>query len=134
MSLKCPRCNSNLSSDNIDRLDQNFSFNGVEVDICESCKGIWFDKDELQGIEEVIEPVLFEIRKIPNLTEQLIPLKCPRCEDVQLLKVQSERDKKVITDVCPECDGVWLDGGELEAIQKENVFKVLWDLHKWMSQ
>ncbi len=133
MSLNCPRCNTPLSVENINKVTPNLTVGEVEVDECKSCNGIWFDKGELEEIEDVIEPVLFEIRKIPKTKEQLAPLSCPKCDSVELNKVQSTRDKKVIMDVCPECDGVWLDGGELNAIQKENAAAVIWDLIRWMS-
>ncbi|MFT6321427.1 MAG: Zn-finger nucleic acid-binding protein [Granulosicoccus sp.] len=35
-------------------------------------------------------------------------------------KAEHPRDKNVIIDYCEHCEGTWLDGGELEAIQKES--------------
>ena len=40
-------------------------------------------------------------------------MKCPQCTDQSLL--MSER-QGVEIDYCPQCRGVWLDGGELEHI------------------
>ena len=38
---------------------------------------------------------------------------CPACEDVEMLVLEFEL---VEIDYCPECNGVWLDSGELELI------------------
>lgn len=40
-------------------------------------------------------------------------MKCPRCEDVELLEVQRYG---VLIDTCPSCGGMWLDRGELAKI------------------
>jgi len=45
-------------------------------------------------------------------------------------KSESLRDKKVIIDICPGCKGIWLDGGEMEAIRKENIFILFGQLIK----
>jgi Zn-finger nucleic acid-binding protein len=37
--------------------------------------------------------------------------RCPR-DDSGLLRVFSAIDKTVVMDACPECRGIWLDGGE----------------------
>jgi Zn-finger nucleic acid-binding protein len=36
--MDCPRCKSSLTARNRE---------GIEIDICEKCGGIWFDKGEL---------------------------------------------------------------------------------------
>lgn len=39
----CPRCNSNLSPSNNQ---------GIEIDFCPNCKGVWLDKGELEKLIE----------------------------------------------------------------------------------
>ena len=84
-------------------------------------------------IEKTIEPTFLEIRNIPGKEEQLKPLECPSCNNHQILqKVHHTRDKKVIFDYCPACKGIWLDSGELEAIQKENWAITIGRFIKWL--
>lgn len=126
--MNCPRCKTTLSKEAIN--DVNISF---EVDVCKSCGGIWFDEGELSQIEKIIEPTTLEIRHIPNKDEQFKSLQCPSCNNVQLLqKAEHPRDKKVIIDYCPSCKGIWLDKGELEAIQKENWIITVGRIFKWL--
>ena len=126
--MNCPRCKTELKSEQI--IEYNSS---IEVDICPTYNGIWFDKDELSKIDQIIEPTFFEIRKIPSKKEQNIPLNCPSCNNLQLMrKSDHPRDKHVIIDFCPSCKGIWLDKGELEAIQKENWTITTGRILKWL--
>ena len=125
MSLKCPRCATQLTTGEFEKYDQDITLSTMDVDKCQSCGGIWFDKDELAQIHDTIEITLIEIRKLPDSNEQNKPLNCPKCQSAIMEKIQNVRDEKVIMDVCPDCKGVWLDSGELKAIQQENFFKTL---------
>ena len=126
--MNCPRCQTTLQMVIIP--EQNMQ---LEVDQCSTCQGIWFDQNELQVIEKVIEPVFFEIRKIPSEYDQLTALNCPKCADhPRMDKAEHPRDEQVIMDVCHHCNGIWLDGGELEAIQKENWLTSIFNLIKKM--
>jgi Zn-finger nucleic acid-binding protein len=101
----------------------------LEIDRCPSCDGIWLDQSEMQKLEAIVEPVFLEIRKIPAKIDQLLGLYCPRCEGRVLMeKADHDRDEKVVVDYCPNCKGVWLDKGELRAIQQENIFVAIYHL------
>jgi len=114
--MNCPRCLTSLNIKTIKDINSS-----IEIDECASCGGVWFDKDELSQIETIIEPTLLEIRKIPLKKEQYKKIHCPSCNNgPRLEKAIHPRDKKVVIDYCPYCKGIWLDKGELEAIQKEN--------------
>ena len=118
--MNCPRCETSLNIETIKEI--NFS---VEVDKCPSCKGIWFDESELQKLENITELTVFEIRRIPSEYRQLDALYCPKCENggkALMKKATHPKDHKVIIDYCKNCNGIWLDGGELEAIQQESTF------------
>lgn len=70
-----------------------------------------------------------EVRKIPVAIDQMIGLYCPACpKKVLLSKVDHPRDEHVVVDICPNCEGIWLDQGELTAIQQENIFLSFWHL------
>ncbi|MFN2165633.1 MAG: zf-TFIIB domain-containing protein, partial [Anaerolineae bacterium] len=63
------------------------------------------------------------------------PIHCPACPGkVPMVKSHSRRDHKVIIDACPECHGVWLDSGELEAIQQEGLFVALKNFFRWLDE
>lgn len=126
--MNCPRCKSPLSIESLKNLQTP-----MEIDVCTSCGGKWFDFGELKKLDNIIDPTFLEIRKIPKKSEQLEPLYCPSCSShPKLEKVEHHRDSNVIFDYCSSCKGVWLDKGELEAIQTENWLITLGKIFKWI--
>ncbi len=124
--MLCPRCDAELQEQTIKDL-----FTSIQVDCCPSCGGTWFDKGELNQLENIMEVSIVEIRKIPNKNSQLEKLKCPCCNlHPTLSKSEHFRDKNVIIDHCEVCQGIWLDKGELEAIQKDNLIASLGKIFK----
>jgi Zn-finger nucleic acid-binding protein len=125
---KCPRCNKELEKNTIRGVNVS-----VEVETCAGCGGTWFGKNVLSSVDKIVEPVAIEIRKLPSMDQQLRALNCPACENpVIMSKAYHNRDSKVIMDYCPHCKGIWLDKGELDAIQKENWLITLKNLYRWI--
>jgi uncharacterized protein len=124
--MNCPRCKIQLKSQTIK--DIKYS---VEVDTCAECEGSWFDKGELARLDKIVEPTLLEIRQIPSKKEQMEKLNCPVCSRI-MLKSDHPRDRRVILDYCPVCQGIWLDKGELDAIQKESWIRTMGIIFRWM--
>ncbi len=119
--MHCPRCETLLKEETIKDVSSS-----IQVDSCPSCGGTWFDKGELQQIDKIVELSIIEIRKIPDKQSQFKKLACPSCNlNPKMGKLEHQRDKKVIIDYCHVCDGIWLDKGELEAIQKDNLLKTV---------
>ena len=90
-------------------------YDDVELDYCLQCEGLWFDSGEIElvGAKSGVETEeCFTTR--PASTSEA-SLKCPICRkkmDKRLLG----RSEPVLADVCPACDGLWLDKGELEQV------------------
>ena len=64
---------------------------------------------------------------------QRSPMRCPACGIPTILKkVKSSRDAKVDYDICPTCHGIWLDGGELEAIGEMSAVTAIGDLIRFL--
>lgn len=107
---KCPKCGIELKEKII---------GPVNVDECESCKGIWFEKGELHEAEEVVDENLnwldFEIWKHPeNFKAKETDLKCPVC-DINTVIIEYGHTGVEIN-YCQSCHGIWLDKGEFPKI------------------
>lgn len=106
-SLTCVKCTSVL-----DRA----TFEGLEVDLCPQCGGLWLDRGEITRAARLPEGELTRLRGLlaqtdgppPAPTSHLVP--CPAC-DGGLSEVLLG---SVHVDYCAACHGIFLDRGELE--------------------
>lgn len=86
---------------------------GIELDICDSCNGVWLDGGELTKLAEKEENRRCSWT-IP--TDQECPpttLHCSRCSDPLLVKVII---KNHVFLGCPICNGLFIDSGTLDRI------------------
>ncbi len=110
--MKCPKCeNSTL---------ERKSLNDVTVDVCPVCKGVWLGKGELDIIthphEGSLEYCSTELIEEDRRTEYI----CPECDaDSRLSRVNFVEYSDILMETCRECHGIWLDRGELDAINAE---------------
>ena len=122
--MKCPACSNEL---------QEMTVADVTVDVCKGgCGGIWFDNFELKKFDEPHEAMgeaLLEIERDPNVAVQnQDKLKCPKCDNIVMMRHFFSVKKKVQMDECPGCAGIWLDAGELGQIR--NMFQTEEEKHK----
>jgi Zn-finger nucleic acid-binding protein len=92
-------------------------YHNIELDYCNSCKGVWFDSGELElllksyGLEE---PKAF-FDGIFNSQEAASPEKkrnCPICGR-KMKKTAIGGQPEILIDVCRDKHGLWFDGGEV---------------------
>jgi Zn-finger nucleic acid-binding protein len=104
--MNCPVCDVPLIA--VER-DQ------IEVDSCISCRGLWFDRGELELLCEK-QKIVLEFPKIFAAAETSErKRRCPRCRK-EMAKVALAKNQRLITDHCPDEHGVWFDPRELGAI------------------
>lgn len=111
--MYCPRCKTRGENFEL----QTAKLEGIEVDICKNCGGIWFDKEEL-GEATKVSPV--EIQKLTTLLEENknvdkiedTELQCPKC-NIPMFKYRYMYTSNIYIDSCERCEGIWIDKGEL---------------------
>ena len=90
--MNCPRCKSTLVVETLKETNAS-----IEVDQCTNCGGTWFDARELASLDNVIEPVVMEIRALPSQEDQHLPMNCPKCSEHPVMqKIEHARDHKVV--------------------------------------
>lgn len=94
----------------------------VEVDLCGRCRGVWLDWGEVGDLKDLQQ-------LIPSMTgnaawrRDLEAGQCPSCDDrAPLLRIPVGAYG---IDRCPECLGLWFDGGELGPMLTEQGFEAL---------
>jgi len=106
-NICCVKCNSILDK---------ATFQGLEVDLCPKCGGLWLDRGEISRASKLPQAELARLRALltgaagppPVPTESVAP--CPVCPG-SLAEVMLG---KVRVDYCSRCQGIFLDKGELE--------------------
>ncbi|MDP2969201.1 MAG: zf-TFIIB domain-containing protein [Deltaproteobacteria bacterium] len=68
--------------------------------------------EKRKQIEEEKQKKLIEEEK--KRLRELHHMRCPKC-GMQLIEIDY---KNIKIDKCSECDGIWLDAGELEAVSR----------------
>lgn len=87
----------------------------VSYNVCEHCGSLWLDKGVLNklaptgsgDIEFCYQDVVAGGQKA-NM--------CPRCDNEPMDKVKFIGNDKIILEHCKNCEGFWLDGGQLDQI------------------
>jgi Zn-finger nucleic acid-binding protein len=94
---------------------------GIEVDICVECGGMWFDAGELHRLlqkharlysAEEVKDIRKTISPPNKITERVQYIKCPGCGQL-MNRVNYGKFSGVIVDKCRD-HGLWLDRGEFE--------------------
>jgi len=98
-----------------------------KIDKCPSCRGVWLDTDELGKIQRLtINDYSDELAKPENSIARAFALakskqegeyKCVKCESA-LIKKEYAYNSQIQIDMCPKGCGIWLDAGELEALEQ----------------
>jgi Zn-finger nucleic acid-binding protein len=95
-------------------------YNKVELDYCETCKGVWFDSGELELLLGMEKPgsLVADMLKSPEAKSNEAKRKCPICAQ-KMKKSILGQEPKVLVDVCRRGHGLWLDGGEVGQLLKQ---------------
>ncbi|MCP5106532.1 MAG: zf-TFIIB domain-containing protein [bacterium] len=107
-TFTCPKCKKpSLSYFNTSE--------GVDVDFCGECFGIWFDKNELANYIELSKdiPELEEMKEKARQTD----LVCPKCQTL-LEELPFSSKTEILIERCPGCSGTFFDAGEIKTAEK----------------
>jgi Zn-finger nucleic acid-binding protein len=113
--VECPACGKQM---------EEMTAGDILVDVCKGgCGGIWFDRFELQKVDEPHESVgetLLDVEKDESTqVDHTERRKCPTCKDKTMMRHFYSVKKDVELDECPNCGGFWLDSGELGQIRSQ---------------
>ncbi|MCS7243777.1 MAG: zf-TFIIB domain-containing protein [Candidatus Calescibacterium sp.] len=116
-NLTCPNCQNSMKKLSI-RMKGELLQENLQLDFCQECEGIWFDRGEL------IKSLEIDIKDIskffPSRTKQSIKGTgrriCPLCQR-QLSLINYSKDSNIWVDICSNGCGIFLDSGELELIK-----------------
>lgn len=106
--MDCPGC---------ERMLCEVEVGDLRVDVCRGgCGGVWFDRFELEKVDERQESAGAELLRVQPEVEVEVAKdadrRCPR-DGATLLRHFFSALREIEVDTCPQCAGIWLDAGEL---------------------
>jgi len=105
--MQCPQCDQPMIESTI---------SNTTIDECHACKGMWFDRSELDEVKDEVLPDLGWLG-IDTWQEQADLLVkgnrqlCPKCRNTILTTVIDQQSETTI-DICAQCKGAWLADGQ----------------------
>jgi Zn-finger nucleic acid-binding protein len=111
--LQCPKCNSEM---------EKVEYEGIKIERCKKCKGIWFDmmeKDELKA-KTGSEAVDIGDKELGKEYDKKKNVNCPKCLTPMVRKSDIEQ-KHIVYEYCNTCRGTFFDAGEFTDFKQETV-------------
>jgi Zn-finger nucleic acid-binding protein len=104
-AMRCPKCRSDMDQIMID---------GVEVDRCSSCYGLWFDSGELSKLSHKKAAAALDIGDVATGKKQneIEHYRCPRCAG-PMNRLVDPTQTHIWFERCGTCHGSFFDAGEL---------------------
>lgn len=113
--MKCPL-------DNVDMLDKQGD--GFTYHQCPTCEGMWMRHRALRTLVQKYEPDAD--LAMPRPEDAYEAFHSPEYDTNHITKCPLDGSDyyehafgSVMLDICPTCDGVWMDKGEMEKIREE---------------
>lgn len=112
-AMRCPKCRSDM---------QAVNYEGVEVDRCSDCQGIWFDAGEVEALAAkqaamVVDTGAARVGKQMNATDDY---RCPRCGGAMARRVDAHQ-RHIWYESCIDCDGSFFDAGEFRDLAQHTI-------------
>ena len=104
--MYCPRDGGELKT---------VSESGIDIDRCPTCRGAWYDFDELAALEATVADE-DERRGMIDYAKHASTLTCPVCDAP--MHAFNYRAYNLELDACAERHGFWLDAGEAERVRE----------------
>lgn len=110
----CPKCDEALIL---------MEIYGIEIDFCNSCRGIWLDDGELESLVRMSTPPEEKTQEIRlfDKFQEVKPDKnhreyrCPRCDRyMKEIVYDPNSNSELKIEICPRKDGIWFDANELQ--------------------
>lgn len=113
--MNCPKCQQVAKLTKRRAKGKDFT-----VEYCLKCKGVWFDRDELNEVM----PEAIKNLKVSRDAQQDFACLCPKCNTALYSFYYPQT--YVTIDMCYKCGGIWFDRSEFKEIRE-----VRRSLEKW---
>ncbi len=118
--MQCPKCLSDM---------EVIEFNGVEIDRCTDCFGMWFDHLEKEDLKNLKGAESIDIGDdfIGARYNEILDVPCPVCK-TKMTHVLRTDPFEIKFESCPSCHGAYFDAGEFRDYMEEEIFAEFQDV------
>ncbi len=118
--MKCPKCNFPM---------EIIVFEGIEIDRCTNCKGLFFDSRENKRLKsmrgsEIIDSGDPRIGRKNNTIRHVV---CPR-DGTPMVRMVDPAQAHLWYESCSTCGGVYFDAGEFRDYKDRTLFDFIRDV------
>lgn len=109
--MKCPKCSAEMKA---------AVYVGITIDRCTSCKGLWFNADELATLmhdDWLAEYIDEGSPRIGRKTNDIQDIDCPEC-GTAMETIVDEKQPHIEYERCPRDCGAFFDAGEFKDLAK----------------
>ena len=103
-AMRCPKCRSDMDKVQLD---------GVEIDRCSSCHGLWFDAGEMEKLKDRKTAAAIDIGdpEKGKAHNDIDRYRCPRCGG-NMVRMSDPQQRHIWFEKCGSCHGSYFDAGE----------------------
>ena len=103
-AMRCPKCRADM---------ELIDYEGVEIDRCGTCNGIWFDVGEVELLLNNEAAAAIDTGDAVGGKQYnvLDDYDCPRCGG-DMVKTVDTRQRHIWYETCSDCEGSFFDAGE----------------------
>jgi Zn-finger nucleic acid-binding protein len=94
------------------------TFDGITIDRCTKCRGMWFDANEQKLLKERKGAEVIDIGDpaIGRRMDKINDIKCPRCS-ITMIRMVHVDQQPTDYEACTNCYGIFLDAGEFRELK-----------------
>ncbi|MEJ2088992.1 MAG: MFS transporter [Gammaproteobacteria bacterium] len=116
-AIRCPKCRADMETLEVD---------GVEIDRCLECGGLWFDAGEMEKLKSRRIAEAVDIGDSANAAahNRIDRYGCPRCGG-HMVRMVDARQRHIWYEKCSSCHGSYLDAGEFLDLSTRTISDLL---------
>jgi Zn-finger nucleic acid-binding protein len=112
-AMRCPKCRADMAQ---------VTHEGVEIDRCEHCGGIWFDAGEVEVLQSAEAAAAIDTgeARAGKKYNVIDDYPCPRCGG-EMEKQTDAQQTHIWFETCADCEGSFFDAGEFRDLAEVTV-------------
>lgn len=115
--MNCPKCSAAMAL---------VSHQGIQVDRCTKCGGLWFDMLEEEHLKKLSGAEALDTGERGKGKEhnRVGRIKCPK-DSSAMLRMVVARQPHIWYESCPHCYGTYFDAGEFRDLKAETFMDIV---------